>query len=71
MYDHLELPRMEGDEIDVKAKQIEEKPKKVSLKEAERRRRTVKKEESEEDTMPVLNKRRKLKNEVKDEPESE
>jgi len=52
-YDHLEIPRMEGDEVDVKEKQIEEKPKKVTLaamrrgEKEERERKKVKEEEEE------------------------
>jgi len=39
MYDHLKIPRIDGDEVDVKRKQISEKPKKVTLAQAKKRRK--------------------------------
>lgn len=46
-YDHLEIPKMKEDVVDTKAKQIAEKPKKVSLKELEKRKMAKKGENNE------------------------
>ena len=76
LYDSVQIPRMEGDGIDVKVKQIEEGPRKVTLATARERvtaRKVVEEEEEvddvEEERMLTSTRPRRVKKEVKVEEE--